>query len=171
MWKIVIPGTGIYNPPTWLNKQFNLCAPGGLQARETVAEPFCSREGMPVMQIKNCWSTDKEVLGKCSCSATVIQSTFFQTPYPPFLLLIKSLVWNEMLRQFLRVYHPSLLRSPAIWVKYPYKFNPFFLLVFVMTGSTNADFSGFNKRASTSSFFRKRRQYQWGNEKVSLKGR
>ena len=34
----------------WLqevDKQFNLCTPQGLQAREIVSEPLCSREGMP----------------------------------------------------------------------------------------------------------------------------
>ena len=37
-----------------VDKQFNLGAPGGLQALETVSEPLCPREGMPVMQIENC---------------------------------------------------------------------------------------------------------------------
>ena len=49
---------------TWLlevDKQFNLCAPGGLLGMEMVCELFCFGEGM---QIKNCWLTDKEVLGK-----------------------------------------------------------------------------------------------------------
>ena len=49
---------------SWLqevDKQLNLCAPGGLQAIEMVSEPLCSREGKSLMQIKNCWSVDNEM--------------------------------------------------------------------------------------------------------------
>ena len=77
-WNAVTPGS---------HKQFNLCAPWGVHAVQRVSEPLCSGVGKPVMQIKNCWPTDKEVLGKCCWTATLIQLTFF----PNHLLTLLSI--------------------------------------------------------------------------------
>ena len=37
-----------------VDKQLNLCAPGGLQDVEMASEPLGSREGTPLTQITNC---------------------------------------------------------------------------------------------------------------------
>ena len=42
-WKAVIPGTDCMTTGLQeVDKQFDLCAPGGLQAVETVSESLCS---------------------------------------------------------------------------------------------------------------------------------
>ena len=112
-------------------------------------------EGMSMRQIKNCWTTDKGVLGKSLLTATLIrlsffptpylpsiQLTFFQTPYLPFLLLIKMSARDEILRRFLKA--QSLLPSQVthIWIKRPQRPNPrLYVLVLVVTGSTEANSS------------------------------
>ena len=81
---------------TWLQEfqhQFNLGSPGGLQAMETVSEPLCSREGTSIIQIKKCWSTDEEILGKFPLDCNSYQlNLFFQTDYLPFFYCCSSTV-------------------------------------------------------------------------------
>ena len=93
MWKAVIPGSGMQDQHD--SRSFTRCAPGDLPVVEKVSEPLRSREGTSLMQTKNCLSTDKEVLGNCFPTATVIQLTFFfQMPTYPFLSLKRG--WLEM---------------------------------------------------------------------------
>ena len=83
-WLMCVGSCYSRNWNAWLqevNKQFNLCAPGGLQAiMEIVSEPLSSREGLPMMQIKNCWSTDEGILGKLPPDWNSFQLTFFPNP-------------------------------------------------------------------------------------------
>ena len=61
-WLMYVEGWCSRNWNSWptclqeVNKHLNLCAPGGLQVMEMVSEPMSSREGISMMQIKNCWS-------------------------------------------------------------------------------------------------------------------
>ena len=77
---------------TWLQEfqhQFNLGSPGGLQAMETVSEPLCSREGTSIIQIKKCWSTDEEILGKFPLDCNSYQLNLFSKliTYPFFIVV------------------------------------------------------------------------------------
>ena len=93
------------------------CTPEGLQAMEKASEPLCSREEA-VMQTKNFWSTNKEVLGKSPPSATLIPLTFFPNPLSTRSSPYKRSTGNEMLRQFLSVNNPSS-QITSIWIKCP----------------------------------------------------
>ena len=112
VWPTLTPGD---------HKQFHLCASGGLQAIHDGFWATVFLGGLTTTQ-----DTDTDYCpGQESCSfLNPILFPEFQTPYLHFVLLIKraTLKWN--LRQSVRVQTHSLLRSLAIWIRHPERFNP-----------------------------------------------
>ena len=67
-------------------------------------------------------------------------------PYLPFLLHMKRLTWDEILRWILKVQSPPSSQIASIWIEHSWRFNIcLYLLVLVVTGSTNVNFSGFTQ--------------------------
>ena len=68
-------------------------------------------------------------------------SPFLQTPYLPFLLLIKRSAWDEMLRQILRVHNLLSSQVASIWIRRPWRFNRcLYLLVLVVKAAQTPAF-------------------------------
>ena len=83
-----------------------------------------------------------------------------------FSLLIKRVSWKWNIRLLLGYITYHLLRSWAIRIKHPPRFNPCLcLLGLVVTGSTNASFSGFNVAFSWACEDRRRKGGKGGRRK------
>lgn len=141
----MIPGTGMHDHLTLGGPEAiqSLC-PRESARTETVPEPGCSKEGTPMIVMKNCRSTNKEkankeVLGKSPLDCSSYPNHFLQTPYQPFLPFIQRLAWKETLRQFLRVRNPPSSQTGGRLSTAPTKILP---LAPVVTGSMNTDSSG-----------------------------
>ena len=165
MWKAIVSGTaGTAHPDSRRPQVIDLCAPeetrsnqGGIPA--TVFQGEIVRHPRHRTQIKKITGQEmKGCEGNCQTAVFIWLISFLNSkfltytfspwipdPLPILLPPYKKARLKGNIRWSVRAHTRCLLRSPAIWIKRPWRLNPCLCwLGLVATGSMNSSFSGYS---------------------------